>query len=205
MPAALSVPIRKEIVERRHRGESFRQIARDMGMSYASVRAIWRHWQTHGKLAPNYDACRAKGPRKPAGVVAQAIALKRDHPRWGAGLIRVLLSEDVEGGDLPSERTLQRWFRQAGVSRSPAAHQPSPREERGVAVHEVWAIDAKEMMTLADGSSASWLTISDEASGAILQAEAFPPQALEPDPTASGPAVSATSDGAVGAAQDDAL
>lgn len=38
----------------------------------------------------------------------------------------------------------------------------------------MWAIDAKERMQLGDGSWASWLCITDEASGAVVYAEAFP-------------------------------
>jgi len=205
MPAALPVPIRKEIVDRRSRGETFRQIAREMAMSYDSVRAIWRHWERHGKLAPNYDACRRTGPRKPQAVVERALEMKRDHRRWGAGLIRLLLSDEFEAHEVPSERTLQRWFRQAGLGRAPAAQQRTPYVKRGQAVHDVWAVDAKEKVKLADGSQVSWLTVSDEASGAILHVAGFPPQTLEPDRSATSPSLSATSDGAMGEAQDDAV
>jgi hypothetical protein len=45
-------------------------------------------------------------------------------------------------------------------------------------VHQVWAVDAKEQMRLKDGSAASWLVVTDEGSGAILDAQAFPPQKL---------------------------
>lgn len=205
MPAAHPIPIRKEIVDRRSRGETFRHIAREMRLSYDSVRAIWRHWERHGKLAPNYDACRQTGPRKPRAVVERALQMKREHRRWGAGLIRLLLSDEVEAHELPSERTLQRWFRQAGVGRAPATQHRTPYVKRGQDVHDVWAVDAKEKITLADGSQASWMTISDEASGAILHVEAFPPQALESDRPASGPSVSASGHGALGQTEDDAL
>jgi hypothetical protein len=177
-----------------------------MEMSYDSVRAIWRHWEKHGKLAPNYEACRQTGPRQPQAVVERAIQMKREHPRWGAGLIRLLLSDEFEEDELPSERTLQRWFRQAGVGRTPSTKQShSPVIKRGQAVHDVWAIDAKEKMTLGDGNPASWLTISDEASGAILAAEAFPPQKLESDRPTTGASVSTSHDGPLGKAEDDAV
>jgi transposase len=205
MPAALPIAIRKEIVERRSRGESFRQIAREMVLSYDSVRAIWRHWEKQGQLGPNYDACRSTGPRKPGAVVECALHMKREHRRWGAGLIRLLLRDEFEACDLPSERSLQRWFRQAGLGRAPNLQQHSPYVKRGQGVHEVWAVDAKEKITLGDGSQVSWLTISDEASGAILHAAGFPPQVLEPDRPAQGPSVSARGDGPVGETAEDAL
>jgi len=60
------------------------------------------------------------------------------------------------------------------------------RVGRGQAVHDVWAVDAKEAMALADGSHASWLVVSDEASGAVLHTEVFPPPALDPGERDSG-------------------
>lgn len=41
-------------------------------------------------------------------------------------------------------------------------------------MHEVWAVDAKEQMKLHDATGACWLTLTDEASGAILSTRAFP-------------------------------
>lgn len=205
MPAALPIPVRREIVERRSRGESFRHIAREMDLSYDSVRAIWRHWKRYDQLAPNYEACRKPGPRKPGVVVERALEMKREHARWGAGLIRLLLRDEFEVQEVPSERSLQRWFRQAGLGRVPTTQHRTPYVRRGQAAHEVWAVDAKEKIGLADGSQVSWLTISDEASGAILRAAGFPPQTVEPDRSASGPAVSASGDGAMGKTADDAL
>ncbi len=205
MPAALPIPVRKEIVERRSRGESFRQIARVMELSYDSVRAIWRHWKRYDQLGPHYEACRKPGPRKPEDVVTRALALKRGHARWGAGLIWLLLGDEFDAQDLPSERSLQRWFRQAGLGRAPTTQHRTAYVRRGQTAHEVWAVDAKEKMGLADGSQVSWLTISDEASGAILHAAGFPPQALEPDRPPSGSSVSANGDGVLGQTDDDAL
>lgn len=46
--------------------------------------------------------------------------------------------------------------------------------QRGQEVHDIWAVDAKERIPLEDGTWASWLAISDEASGAILYTAAFP-------------------------------
>jgi hypothetical protein len=51
--------------------------------------------------------------------------------------------------------------------------------KRGKVPHEVWAVDAKEQIRLGDGSLVSWLTVTDEGSGAILKAELFPPRTLD--------------------------
>jgi hypothetical protein len=43
--------------------------------------------------------------------------LKGAHPGWGANLIWVLLAEEWDEGELPSIRTLQRWFHRGKVAR----------------------------------------------------------------------------------------
>jgi len=79
-------------------------------------------------------------------------------------------------------RTIQRWFREAGVNRSANIQQQRVKTvQRGQQVHEVWAVDAKEAMHLEDGSWASWLVITDEASGAVLTTHVFPPTELDKD------------------------
>lgn len=60
-----------------------------------------------------------------------------------------------------------------GVNNSPQKQQRPVVASRGKKPHAVWAIDAKEMMQLGDGSWASWLLVVDEASGMILASRAF--------------------------------
>jgi hypothetical protein len=52
--------------------------------------------------------------------------------------------------------------------------------QRGKEPHAVWEIDAKERLQLGDGSASSVLSVTDEASGALLGATPFPPLSLEP-------------------------
>jgi hypothetical protein len=117
--------------------------------------------------------------RKEEAIYHRAVEMKREHPSWGAGLIWVELAEEFDEEALPSQRTLQRWFKRSGVQQPPSERRPHPFAQRGKRVHEVWAMDAKERMELADGSPASWLTVTDEASGAVLGTVLFPHQTLE--------------------------
>ncbi len=180
MPAAIAMSVREEIVRRRHEHETFRQIAHDLQVSYNATRRIWAQFQAEGQVKPHYERCRPPAVRKGERVHEQALSLRRLHPRWGAGLIRLELRAQFPAEALPSERTLQRWFRRAQVGRKRSDTPPHPRVKRGQQPHAVWAMDAKERMRLADGSSASWLTITDEASGAILSATLFPQGSVEP-------------------------
>jgi hypothetical protein len=179
MPAATPIRIRQEIVERRQAGASYATIARDLCLPYVTVRQVYQHYHKSGQLPPHYDRCRHSGIRKDEAIYERAIQMKREHPRWGAGLIWVELAEEFAEKSLPSLRTLQRWFRQAQVQTPRGDKGASIRVYRGEECHEVWAIDAKEQMRLLDGSDASWLTITDEASGAILTADFFPDQVLD--------------------------
>jgi len=180
MPAATPLKQRQEIVKRHAAGASLAQIAREMPLSEATVRNIWRFYAKNQKLEPNYAACAKTEPRKAPEIYQRAIELKRAHPRWGAGLIWVELAEDFAEVDLPSERTLQRWFHRAGlVDVENKTKIANVVFKRGVKAHEVWAIDAKEAMRLGNGDSVSWLVISDEGSGAVLETRLFPHQEME--------------------------
>lgn len=204
MPAALPLSIREEIVRRRQDGETFRQIARELKVSYAATRRIWARFRQEGDLKPHYDRCRPREVRKAADIYKQAVERKQEHPSWGAGLIRLELAEQFPGQQLPSERTLQRWFRRAGVGRRRTDSQARVKVKRGRAAHEVWAMDAKEQMRLDNGEYVSWLTITDEGSGAVLSATLFPPSPLESTRPAAGEAGHPPDDDPVGTARSDA-
>lgn len=174
MPVATALSIRREIVQRHQGGEKYKTIANELRLSYGTVRNVWRQFKQQGHVNPAYERCRHTAIRKRQALYEQGIALKRAHPGWGAGLIRVELAEQFETSELPSERTLQRWFRRAGLSGTIPERRARTKVQRGQHPHEVWALDAKEEIKLADGSYVSWLTITDEASGAILTAALFP-------------------------------
>lgn len=179
MPAATRVSIRHEIVNRREAGERFSDIAHDLRMPYATVRNVYAHYKKTGDVKPAYDRCCHTSVRKPQAVYERAIELKTANPRWGGGLIWVQLTKEFEEETLPSVRTLQRWFKQGGLGPAPRDKARQPYVKRGKAVHEVWAIDAKEEIRLQDGSYVCWLVVSDEASSAILYSRLFPPQTLD--------------------------
>lgn len=80
MPAALALSIREEIVSRRQQGETFRQIARELKVSYAATRRIWERFAQEGDLKPHYDRCRPPEVRKAAGIYVRAVELKQSHP-----------------------------------------------------------------------------------------------------------------------------
>jgi transposase len=186
MPAALAVPLREQMVQLHEEGHLLVDIARQLNVHYSTLCSWWRRYGKEGKagLQPRYDRCGPQGPRDPP-VQQAALALKRAHPPWGAGRIRVELLAQFPDRPLPKGRAMQRWFRAAGLQ-PVRAQRPPVHRQRGQAVHEVWEVDAKEQLRLADGSGSSVLSAVDEASGALLEATPFPPVSLGPGAAPAG-------------------
>lgn len=175
MPSAIAVPIRQQIVELRAQGKSYLEIAAELRQSRSSVRRICRRYQGDDpqSLQPDYERCGHQGIEFERLVYRGAIYLKRRHPSWGGGIIRVKLQQRWSDRAIPTERTLQRWFHQAGVNSSPL-RVATPRRVRASVVHQCWQVDAVSHQTLAEGQHACWLSSTDETSGALLEASVFP-------------------------------
>lgn len=205
MPQAVAVPLREVIIERHQQGESLKGIAAGLGLSYWTVRTLWRRYRDRGAagLKPDYERCRQGGPRSSRLVYRAACALKRRHPRWGAGVIRVVIQRKWPGEGVPHERTLQRWFRAAGVPPKRPRRGQGQNRTRGKEPHEVWEMDAKEHIALATGEEVSWLLISDEKSGAQLDATVFPPGGLDDSAGPGGTGRAAPKPGPLGTPSAD--
>jgi transposase len=187
MPRALPVDLRRAIVERHLAGASLAAIAAELVLSPWTVRTIWRRFRDRGEagLIPAYAACGRPGPRLAPAVYAAAVALRRAHPGWGAGLIRVELATQFPDQPLPHAATLRRWFGAAG--RGPSRRPPRPPEPpRAREPHARWQVDATEHVRLADGHEVSWVAASDEAEGAMLGAVVFPLRGLDPGGCGAG-------------------
>jgi hypothetical protein len=99
--------------------------------------------------------------------------MRRAHPSWGAPLIRLFLCERPSLRPLPAPRTLQRWFRAAGLAPAPRGRRPGQPARRATAPHQVWQMDAAERVPLADGSRVCWLRLADELTGAVIASVVF--------------------------------
>lgn len=176
MPAPTPLPLRRALWRRARQGQATATIARALGLSPRTVRRLRRRALdvADDALGPDYTAC---GRRRSAAAEAlrqQVLELRRAHPTWGAGLLRVLLAQEHPPAIVPCERTLQRWLSAAGLGPAPAGRRPGaslgPRADRP---HAVWQIDASEQIRLRSGRRVSWLRIVDECSGAVLWTRVF--------------------------------
>lgn len=179
MSRAVPRALREQIVHRHQQGEPLTAIAEALQVSYRTARRWWHRHQEAGAegLHTHYDHCGPKGPRTPAPIHAAALEWKREHPTWGAGLIRLQLVSQFGEEAVPQERAIQRWFAAAGLQ-PPRAKSPPVERTRGKEAHQVWEMDAKEQMRLGDGTGTSVLTVTDEATGAVLGLTPFPPVSL---------------------------
>jgi transposase len=177
----LPFPFREQIAQRHQQGEPLTAIAAGLNVPYRTVRQWWRRFRDEGAagLQTHYQNCGPKGPKTAPAIHTAALAMKREHPTWGAGLIRVQLLAQFPGQGMPKIRGIQRWFQAAGLQPRRAKRPPRERE-RAKEPHAVWQMDAKEQMRLSDGSGTSVLTVTDEASGAVLRLAPFPPVAVDP-------------------------
>jgi hypothetical protein len=195
MPAPVPLPIRRAAWGRLSRGETVAEVAAAFGLAPRTVRDLRRRGRERGEAGLAPDPPRAGAAAAAAHPAhAAAVLLRREHPGWGAGLIRVMLAR--QGADpLPAVRTLQRWFAAAGLGPAPAGRRPdAERKRRADRPHDVWQVDAAEDMALAGGGRASWVRVADEFTGAVLGTAVFPPRAVErrppgPDPGAPAAAV----------------
>jgi transposase len=180
MPQPLPFALRQELVRCHQQGETLAALADRLQIPPSTVRNWWQRFRREGDagLHTRYQRCGPQGPKAEPAVHQAALAMKREHPTWGAGLIRLELQKQFPDLALPKVRAIQRWFQKAGLQ-PPRTKRPAMERPRAREPHEVWEIDAKERLRLADGSGSSVLSVTDEASGALLGATPFPPLLLD--------------------------
>src|SRR5437867_8347677 len=117
MPSALSMQIRRQIVQQFSQGKKRIDISERHHLSYSTVCNICKRYKEQGSLGllPHYYNCGYGHSSSTPLIHRAAVWLKRLHSRWGAVLIRLKLKTRYRRAALPCERTLQRWFKAAGL------------------------------------------------------------------------------------------
>jgi hypothetical protein len=145
LPRPIPVPIRRTMFRLWKQGCGTRQVVASLGLPCSTVRCLLRRFRLRGRdgISPDYRY-RSAPFTAPSEMVQAAVHLRREHPTWGAGLIRVQLLLMAPGQPVPSERTLPRWFVRADLSPAPAGRPARVNLGRATAPHETWQMDAKE-------------------------------------------------------------
>jgi transposase len=183
MPAPVPLPLRQCLWQLAQQGLSADVLAARLRLPLRTVRHLLRRFrQSPHPLQPSYRP----GPGRPRWTATalrdEALALRQQHPRWGAGYIRVRLRDAHPDQALPSERTLLRWFGQLQLPAAPPGPRPQADSRRASQPHEVWQMDAVDQLRLGSGQGVCWWRLVDECSGAFLQTGVSPPRLLGPRP-----------------------
>lgn len=179
MPSTISMAIRQSIVERYKKGEKISTLSRYYKVSRVSIYSFINREQSEGLkgLCPKYDNCGKVRPSSTQFIFRAVRCMRAWHPSWGAEKIRAEMLQMRPQLDLPHYRTFTRWFHwnnQIQVRLKSSLPRPQARQAKHL--HEIWQIDAKEEISIADGSKNCWLNIADEFSGMVIDPPVFPPK-----------------------------
>jgi len=176
MPRPIPLPVRQMIRKRFQQGHTPAAIAQQLGLPPRTVRHLLQRFaDEESRLAPDYERCGRPPKQQPRPVITAALQLRQQHPTWGAGLIRVMLTQSKEyrHQQIPCQRTLERWLARLGEPPAPPGRRPDVQRDRAERPHDVWQVDAADQMRLGSGCQASWLRAVDECSGAVLGTVVF--------------------------------
>lgn len=170
--------LKLEAVRSYKSGEPMKKISSRLGVGYSTIRQWIKRYKTQGicGLKSQYWKC-GRSSRVSESIKQQAIELKKNHQDWGATFIRIKLQKKYPQTYIPSARQLQRYFVKAQVAEQ-KQHLPQAQGSSDWAHCPFYRVqvDAKEQLHTADGKACSYLTFTDEHSGAILDCFVFPPQ-----------------------------
>ena len=173
MPAPLSLKLRERIQARLEQGYNPAAIARELRLRPRTVRHLCGRLRQLGAAALE-TSYQAPAPAMPSSAIEQALLLHQEHPSWGAVFVLHKLEQLCPAVELPSVRTLQRWFRRHDLPPAPPGRKPATVGPIAGRPHEVWQMDAVEQLALQTGELVSWLRWVDECSGATLGTAVFP-------------------------------
>jgi hypothetical protein len=170
--------VRQSIVAGYKRGEPISKLARTFGVSRGSVYSFIKRARcstpSAEALRPNYSNCGKPRATAQDFVFRAVRCLRNWHPDWGAEKIHAELLRMRPHLELPHYRTFNRWFHWNGQAPTKIRSQlPQSTAGKATELHTCWQVDAKEEMTLADGSRNCWLNIADESSGTVIQPPVF--------------------------------
>ena len=131
MPHPIPVPVRRALFHLWQQGDTPSQIADQLGLSSVTVRRLVRRFRQRGAdaVAPDYTRSHPRSALD-SDVARDVVALRREHPTWGAGVIRMHLLEEAPSRPVPATRTLQRWLLQADLAPAPAGRRPQTSHRR---------------------------------------------------------------------------
>lgn len=178
MGQSKTLDVRQRAVALRSTGLTFSQIALELNISIGTAKNWLKRYQSGGAsgLIASYKNCGCSVKEEEEKFFRMVRLIKHLHPTWGIPLILVRIKDKYPDLSLQSIRHYQRRL-SIVHDHMPKGRLPQPSVEKSRTAHDCWQIDAKERLVLQDGQPACYLNITDEATGAILAAQTFPPLA----------------------------
>jgi transposase len=114
MGQAIPFALRKEIIALRQAGQTYTTISQTLHIAYGTIKHFCNRYRKLGDsvLATQYQNCGSKPISLDKKMYRRVLWLKYLHSGWGAGRIYVGLLKKFPAELIPSERTMQRWFRE---------------------------------------------------------------------------------------------
>lgn len=178
MGQAKTLDVRLNVVSMKQSGHSNAKISEGLQIGLGTVKNIWKRYQLFGEpgLSACYKNCGRLAKEDDSRAFRLIRLLKHLHPTWGVPFILLKIVEKYPRLKLHSIRHYQ-YRLCAGTGKVPGSRLPPPPiPEKSRIAHDAWQIDAKELLCLQNGDAACYLTVVDEATGALLAARVFPPQ-----------------------------
>jgi hypothetical protein len=176
MPEPIPMAIRQSIVERHARGETISSLSRQFQVSRRSVYNLINRHSCEGDsgLRPRYANCGQQRPLESDFLFRAVRCMRAWHPGWGSEKIRAEMQRMRPNLALPHYRTMTRWFHWNGQMEIRLKSKlPQTGTRQATRLHEIWQIDAKEEMRIANGSKNCWLNVTDEYSGGVMDPPVF--------------------------------
>lgn len=164
---------RLQLVEAMIRGErSVSELCRAAGISRQTAYKFRPRYEAQGRAGLEDQSRAHRGRERLQAWRRRVFALRRRWPTWGGEKLRDRLRRRWPGRRLPSQRTIERWLRQAGLSR----RRTRVRGGRKMAVrcrvarscNHVWTADLKGWFRTLDGRRIEPLTVRDLYSKYLL-------------------------------------
>jgi transposase InsO family protein len=179
---------------------SITELAERFGISRKTAHTHPGH---HGKWINRYKEHGQRGfherSRRPhscpfqteAAIVGELVALRRQHPRWGARKLLNLMHRRDPRRELPSASTGARILAREGLAKPrrrhrrahPGCPKSQPQGPNDICLHlrrkHRWAADYKGQFRLKNGNYCFPLTVSDLSSRYLLGCDAHPAISLE--------------------------
>lgn len=178
MARAVPYSYREKIIQYRESGKKLREIVELIPYSEGSIKRILSRYKKEGKagLQTRYQNCGIKSPYDIE--IRNRVKSVKDGDQ-GAGYVRSKLLEQYPEHKIPSERTIQNWWKTAGSHRPKG--RPKNRSKWTDEPNHTWQIDGKGYLTLKTGEQISWMKVADEATNSDLGTRLFPPDPSRSD------------------------